>query len=254
METTRDGFLGGRLTLVQPARGAHRAGLDAVLLAAALPDGTAGRILDMGAGVGAAGLAAAVRLADACVTLAEIDPAAAALARINVAENAAAVGGRVAVVETDLLAGPAARAAAGLAANGFDHVILNPPFHPGDRTRPSPAAARAAAHSLPDGDLERWLRAAAGLVHPRGTVTAIFRADELPRLLAAIGRRLGSLAVLPLHPAAAAPAHRVILRGRPQGRAPFRLLPALVLHGEGGAFAPAADAALRGAALAVDWW
>ena len=53
--TSRDGFLGNKLTIEQPAIGAHRAGLDAVLLAAALPDGTAGQVVDLGAGVGIAG-------------------------------------------------------------------------------------------------------------------------------------------------------------------------------------------------------
>ncbi len=80
MDVTRDGFLGRRLVIAQPARGAHRAGLDALLLAASLPDDTGGTILDLGAGVGVAGLAAAVRLSTATVTLAEIDPTAAALA------------------------------------------------------------------------------------------------------------------------------------------------------------------------------
>ncbi len=254
MDVTRDGFLGRRLVVAQPARGAHRAGLDALLLAASLPDGTAGAILDLGAGVGVAGLAAAVRLAAARVTLAEIDPVAARLAQENVAANAALVGDRVRVVEADVLAPSADRAAAGLAPNAFDHVILNPPFHPADRTRPSPSPARAGAHRLAEGDLDRWLKAAAGLVHPGGTVTVIFRADELPRLLTAIGRRLGSLVVQPFHPIATAPATRVVLRGRPQGRAPFRLLPAIVLHDQGGGFRPEIAAALDGAALPVTWW
>ncbi|MEH0069487.1 hypothetical protein V6L77_02685 [Pannonibacter sp. Pt2-lr] len=35
--TTRDAFLGGLVTVEQPAKGFHRAGLDAVYLAAACP-------------------------------------------------------------------------------------------------------------------------------------------------------------------------------------------------------------------------
>lgn len=41
-ETTHDAFLGGKVYVHQPKRGRHRAGLDAVYLAAALPDGTRG--------------------------------------------------------------------------------------------------------------------------------------------------------------------------------------------------------------------
>ncbi|MBV1705232.1 MAG: methyltransferase, partial [Hyphomicrobiales bacterium] len=54
---TADGFLGGRLTLRQPARG-HRFGSDAALLAACAPTDCDGEIMDVGAGVGAVGLAA----------------------------------------------------------------------------------------------------------------------------------------------------------------------------------------------------
>ncbi|MGB6175434.1 MAG: methyltransferase, partial [Methylocella sp.] len=51
-----DAFLGGRLLLCQPAEG-HRCGTDAVLLAAAAPADFSGLAIDVGAGVGAAGLA-----------------------------------------------------------------------------------------------------------------------------------------------------------------------------------------------------
>ena len=53
-EVTTDGFLGGRLSLRQPTKG-HRAGTDAVLLAAAAPADFSGLALDVGAGIGTAG-------------------------------------------------------------------------------------------------------------------------------------------------------------------------------------------------------
>ncbi len=252
--TTADGFLGNRLILHQPAGRAHRAGLDAILLAAALPEGTRGHVLDLGAGVGAAGLAAAARLPDVTVTLAEIDPEMVALAAANIAANAAVLGARASVIAVDLLAPPAVRAAAGLAPSAADHVILNPPFHPADRVRRSPDAQRAGAHVIKPDDLTRWLKAAAGLVRPGGSVTVIYRADEMPRLLAAIGTRFGSLSVLPIHPRAGEPAIRVILRARPQGKAPLRLLPGFVLHEADGSWRAEADAVLRGAALPAVWW
>lgn len=245
--TTVDGFLGQQLLIEQPARGAHRAGLDAVLLAAALDPGTSGRLLDLGAGVGVAGLAAAHRLPDVTVTLVEIDEQASALARGNVVRNG--LEARVGVVSVDVLASAATREAAGLKANAADHVIMNPPFHPSDRIHPSSAPSRRLAHAVDPGDIEAWVRAAAALMHPRGTMTMIFRADELGRLLAAIGGRFGSLVLLPIHPRADGPAHRVLLSGRPQGRAPLRLLPGLVLHQADGSWRPEVDAILRGEAL-----
>ena len=73
-DTSEDAVLGGKLRLRQPLRG-HRVGHDAILLAAAT-GGRAGELaVDLGAGVGAAGLALAVRVEGLKVTLVEIDQA-----------------------------------------------------------------------------------------------------------------------------------------------------------------------------------
>jgi tRNA1(Val) A37 N6-methylase TrmN6 len=250
---SRDGFLGNRLLIAQPKSGAHRAGLDAVLLAASLGDGTVGHVVDLGAGVGVAGLSAAIRLPLITVDLVEIDPEIAELAEANIAANAE-VAARATVIVADVLAPAAERRAAGLTDDLADHVILNPPFHVADRSRLSPSPKRAQAHAVEPDAIGGWIRTAAAVLKPSGTLTVIFRADELPRLLAAIGSRFGSLTVLPIHARTGEPAHRLILRGRPQGRAPLRLLPGLVLHDADGAFRTDVDAVLRGAALPVSWW
>src|SRR5712672_2513655 len=85
--TTEDAFLGGQLRLRQPKSG-HRAGHDAILLAAATPTCSGDRVVDFGAGVGAAGLALARRVAGVKLVLIEIDAALAGLARDNAASNA----------------------------------------------------------------------------------------------------------------------------------------------------------------------
>ena len=111
-DVTEDGILGGRLRLRQPKRG-HRVGHDAILLAAACPARAGERVVDLGAGVGAAGLALATRVPDTTVTLVEIDPALAALAAANAERNDLA--GRVRVAVLDVAAPARAFAAAGLA-------------------------------------------------------------------------------------------------------------------------------------------
>ena len=83
---TEDGWLGGRLVLVQPKRG-HRVGTDAALLVAAAGDSWQGRIVDVGAGVGAVGLALAQRNPLASVDLVEVDPKLARLAETNAERN-----------------------------------------------------------------------------------------------------------------------------------------------------------------------
>src|SRR3954447_1449329 len=83
---TEDAFLGGRLRLRQPRAG-HRAGHDAMLLAAATSARPGDRVVDFGAGVGAVGLALAKRVSGIKIILLEIDQALAALARGNAASN-----------------------------------------------------------------------------------------------------------------------------------------------------------------------
>src|SRR5436853_7803982 len=83
---TEDAFLGGRLRLRQPRAG-HRAGHDAILLAAATAARPGDRVADFGAGVGTAGLAVARRVPAIELVLIEIDEALAALARHNAASN-----------------------------------------------------------------------------------------------------------------------------------------------------------------------
>ena len=105
---TEDAFLGGQLRLRQPKSG-HRAGHDAMLLAAATLARSGDRVVDFGAGVGAAGLAVARRVAGIELVLVEIDPVLAALARGNAASNAIAAD----VVVLDVASAAEAFAAAG---------------------------------------------------------------------------------------------------------------------------------------------
>src|SRR5437879_10265396 len=86
-ETTEDAFLGGGLRLRQLKSG-HRAGHDAMLLAAATPVRSGHRVADFGAGVGAAGLAVARRVSEIDLVLVEMDATLAGLARANAAANA----------------------------------------------------------------------------------------------------------------------------------------------------------------------
>ena len=62
LDVSEDAFLGGQLRMRQLKSG-HRAGHDAVLLAAATSTRSGDRVADLGAGVGVAGLALARRVA-----------------------------------------------------------------------------------------------------------------------------------------------------------------------------------------------
>lgn len=125
-DVTDDAVLGGRLRLKQPKRG-HRVGHDAILLAATCPAHAGERVVDLGAGVGAAGLALAARVAGIEVTLVEVDAELAALAAENAQLNGLAA--RVHAVVLDVAAPVRAFAAAGLGPESVERVLMNPPFN-----------------------------------------------------------------------------------------------------------------------------
>jgi tRNA1(Val) A37 N6-methylase TrmN6 len=236
-----DGFLGGRLLLRQPRSG-HRAGHDAMLLAAATKARSGDRVVDLGAGVGAAGLALARRVDGIALTLVEIDPSLAALARHNAAVNA--IPADVAVL--DVAAPAAAFAAAGLQPDSVDVVLTNPPFHDTGRHRASPVTARATAHMAQPATLEIWLHAARRILKSGGELTLIWRADGLAEVLAGLSRGFGSVAVQPVHPEAARPAIRIMVKAVKGGRAPTRILTGVALNDMTGNADPEVAAVLAG--------
>jgi tRNA1(Val) A37 N6-methylase TrmN6 len=229
-ELTEDAFLGGRLRLRQPKSG-HRAGHDAVLLAAATLARSDDRVVDFGAGVGAAGLALATRIPGIQLVLVEIDEVLAELARGNAAANRI----EAKVIAMDLASGADAFAGAGLAPDSVDVVLMNPPFNDAKRHRSSPDKRREIAHVADAATLRSWIHAARRILKSGGVLTLIWRADGLAEVLAALDRGFGSVAILPVHGNAATPAIRVLVRAIKGGRAPMALYPGLMLNNESGA-------------------
>ncbi|MDH3264506.1 MAG: methyltransferase [Paracoccaceae bacterium] len=239
-DLSEDHFLGGRLRLLQPQEG-YRAGVDPVLLAAAVPAQLGQSVLELGLGAGAASLCLAARVPGLALAGLELQPAYAALAR----ENATANGIALEVVEGDLAAMPDA-----LRARRFDHVLMNPPyFHrAGGTPAANPGRETALGEALP---LSAWVEAAARRLAPGGTLSAIQRAERLADLVSACAGRLGSLEVKPVAPRAGREASLVLLRARKGGRAAFRLHAPLILHEgarhehDGESYRPEAQAILR---------
>jgi tRNA1(Val) A37 N6-methylase TrmN6 len=228
-DITDDAFLGGQLRLRQPKSG-HRAGHDAMLLAAATAAKAGDRVVEFGAGVGAAGLALAKRVGGVDLVLVEIDPGLAELARENAGHNAIAAD----VVVLDVTLSAEHFAKVGLTPDSVDAVLMNPPFNDAARHRASPDASRASAHVANGSTLEGWIHAARRILKTGGGLTLIWRADGIAEALAALGKGFGSLAILPVHADAGRPAIRVLVRGVKGGRAPARILSSLVLNDESG--------------------
>jgi tRNA1(Val) A37 N6-methylase TrmN6 len=241
---TDDAVLGGRLRLKQKRRG-HRVGHDAILLAAASGVRPGDRVVEFGSGVGAAGLALAVRVPDVEVTLVEIEPELSTLAADNIERNGMA--GRVRAVTLDVTGMADEFAAHGIPPGTADHVLMNPPFHDPSRQNVSPDPGKRLAHAASEGTLVAWIDAASRVLHSAGALTLIWRADGLGNVLAALDGRFGGVAVLPVHGRAGQPAIRILVRAQKGSRAPLALLPGLMLNDEEGKPAAEAEAILRNA-------
>jgi tRNA1(Val) A37 N6-methylase TrmN6 len=224
---TEDAFLGGRLRLRQPKTG-HRAGHDAMLLAAVTRAQAGDRVADLGAGVGAAGLALASRVAGIELVLVEIDSGLAALARDNAQANAIPAE----IIVLDVTSEAPVFAEAGLRADSVNVVLMNPPFNDALRHRASPDKVRASAHVASEATLERWIHASRRILKSGGILSLIWRADGLKEVLAALDRGFGSLEILPVHADAATPAIRVLVCAVKGGKAPLQMHAALLLKDE----------------------
>ncbi len=241
MTRTEDRLLDGRVRLAQPAAG-YRAAIDPVLLAAAVPAESGQHALDLGCGVGAAGLCLLARAPDLRVVGVELNLAMARLA----AENGKANGhdaGRYQARCADV------RALDDLPMD-FDHVLMNPPFHD-PRATPSPDSAKALATHAGE-DLAAWVEAAHRRLKHRGGLTLIWPTARLSHAMTAVSKRFGGIALAPIWPRAGAQAKRVLIHAVKESRAPESLKPGLVLHGEGNGYTEAARGILWDA-QAFEW-
>jgi tRNA1(Val) A37 N6-methylase TrmN6 len=241
-DLTDDAILGGRLKILQPRTG-HRVGHDAILLAAATPAKSGDHAVDLGAGVGAAGLALAVRVDGVTVKLVEIDSGLVALAHDNAARNGLA--DRVSAIACDVASLARFRAEW---KRSVDHVLMNPPFNDPTRQHVSPDPRRRNAHAAPRETLNAWVAAAGELLRDGASLALIYRADGLGDVLAALDTGFGAIAVLPIYPKPNAPAIRVLVRAIKASRAPMSVTPGLLLNGDDGRPTTEAEAVLRRAA------
>ena len=163
-----------------------RSGLDAVMLAAAVPAAPGQTALELGAGAGTASLCLAARVPHVPSPESRSIPTLAALATDNAAANG--MDERVTFRRRRYL-----RSAAGTRSATSIMCSVNPPFHGEGQASPDAARARAL---MDDGTAARLAEAwPASARFPAAYFTAILRADRLNEALAAL-------------PAAASPSFR----------------------------------------------
>ena len=265
MSSTQEIYvLDKRLKLLHTEYG-FKTSMDSVLLAASCPVKkklTAGdHILDMGCGIGGAGLSVLMRVSGTKLTGVEIQPDHVELAERNAAVNQ--LQERAEFICSDIRDFTCE--------NTFDHVICNPPYLEAGAHLRSPydekATAMGGLSSLSSCDLiagsrhtekdpsvkpkddisiKDWVDAAHEALKSNGTICMIHRADKIDKIILALGKRFGALEIIPLWPKAGENAKRVIIRAIKHRKSPATLHAGLVLHDEDGNYTDEAEKILRG--------
>lgn len=241
-------LLNKKLKLLQPKTGFH-ASTDTVFLAAAAPAKERWKVLDVGCGVGSAGLCFTLRNKNIHLTGLDIQQEVIDLALQNAALNG--LSGQCRFFQGSLLNERHTED------NSFNAVMMNPPYQESGRHSPSPDKTKALAHGedASGATLVDWVKYAHRKLKQGGFLTIIHRADRLDDVIHTLVNRrwFGSLVVYPLYSYAGDDAKRVIVRARKERYAPIRLKTGMVLHEKGGKYTAAARRVLEdGAALDLD--
>lgn len=234
--------LNKRLKLIHSEKG-FKTSIDSVLLAAACPAKAGDHILDMGCGVGGAGLSVLTRVDGVKMTGVEIQGEHAALAERNAVVNL--MQDRCDFVVSDIQAYREEKK--------FNHVICNPPYLEGATHLRSPSDEKAIAMGHDDVRVrvKDWVDCAHFCLKSNGSLTMIHRADKIINIIQALGKRFGAVEIIPLWPKAGENAKRVIVRAIKDRKSPATIHAGLIIHGPGGAYTDEAEAVFR-EAKAID--
>ena len=212
-----DGFLDGRLKILQPVHG-YRSGADAVMLAAACSARSGESVLELGCGAGVASLCLGWRVPSLHLTGLEQQEQYADLARRN---------GRANQIDLHVEIGDLSQMPQALRRKNYDHVIANPPYFLAG-TEPADSGRFLSRQEITP--LSAWMDAALRRLRPKGVLTVIQRTDRLDSLLAALHGRAGAINILPIIAREGRDAGRIIVTARKESLTPLRLLSPFVMH------------------------
>jgi tRNA1(Val) A37 N6-methylase TrmN6 len=233
-QNTQEIFLLGKALRLQTLEDGFQPGLDSVMLAAACPIKQGQSLLDMGCGIGSAGLCVLSRVCETTLSGIDIQTPYAELATHNAQINGFEQ--RAAFASQDVR---------GYSETGFDHVICNPPYLEAGAHIPSPDEARAIANGQTRSTLEEWIKTGFNAVKSGGSLSIIHRADTIHRIIQALGKSFGATEIIPLWPKSGVPAKRVIIRAIKHRKTPALIHPGIVIHKQDGTYTDEAEAILR---------
>lgn len=241
MEATQEIYvLNKRLKLLHTVHG-FKTSIDTVLLAASCQAKSGDHILDMGCGIGGAGLCVLTRVAGVTLMGVEIQVEHAALAVQNAEINGFEE--QVTFVASDIRDFSKDKSRE----NSFHHVICNPPYLEAGAHLRSPHEEKATAmgHESAELTVQDWVDAAYSCLKSNGSMSMIHRADKVDRIIRALGKRFGAVEIIPLWPKQGVDAKRVIVRAIKHRKSPATIKSGLILHNKDGEYTVETEQILR---------
>ena len=217
--TTRDSFLDGAITVLQPQKG-YRAATDPVFLAACIPAKAGQSVLEMGCGVGVGMLCLEKRVPGLLITGLELQEYYAKLAQENIVLNASTAR----VVQGNLMRMPQE-----ISGKSYDHVLFNPPFY-GVKNVSAPKDAGKSLAYVMDLEIKDWIEVGLKRLKPKGRISFIHRTEILPEALSCLNRVAGDIRIKPLASRTDHAAKRVLITARKGTKGPASLLAPLIIH------------------------
>ncbi len=234
LETVESTLLRGRVKLIQPKHG-FRASIDSVLLASAVKvTKQKAKVLDVGCGVGSAGLCITFKNPSILLTGIDIQDDLVGIAKQNAKLNN---------IDAEFVCGDIKKEKT-IKNNHFDNVLMNPPYE--DEGLKSPNKIKATSHNtcISETTLEDWIKYLHLKLKQGGTATIIHKAEKADQIILHLTKRrwFGSIVLYPLYPHKGDDAKRVIIRARKERYKQMVIKSGLVLHKENGDYTDEAEA------------
>ncbi|ABB33094.1 putative RNA methylase [Geobacter metallireducens RCH3] len=219
------------LRIAQERHG-YRFSLDPLLLCAFAAPQVGARVIDLGTGSAVIPLVLARRTVQATFVGVELQEGLATLAERNVALNGLV--DRISILCDDVL-GLRKR----FPVSSFDVVVSNPPYRKRGTGKVSPKVGRDDARHESSATLADFLAAAKYLVNPTGRICFIYHPSRLPELFSeAHVQKLASMRLRLVHGTSDAEARMALIEFCKGRRADLKVLPPLIVRGDGLGYTP----------------
>jgi len=236
---TVDAILGGRLQILQKAKG-YRFSIDAILLARFVRSRQEDRLIDLGTGSGIMALILAARGQCESAVGIEIQEDLAMMARRTVELNG--LSEKIRICEGDIR-----KIESLVKERSFDWAVFNPPYRKLRSGRINPDIQKAVARHEIKGTLDDFLKAAGYALKLSGRVSLIYPAARLVEAVTRMkANRLEPKRLQVVHSYRSTGGEFVLLEGAKGGREELEVLKPLVIYEDHGDYTDETAAILNG--------